>query len=143
MSTLSGSVNSLASAAMNDIYKPYFGKGNTDRKDLFLSRMISLGWCVILVGVAIFFISNTSKALVELALSIASVTYGGLLGTFLLGTLFKRPTQRDALIGFFTGIAVMAVIFSQAWVAWTWFTVIGTGTTLIVGNLSTLLNRER
>lgn len=143
MSTLSGSVNSLASAAMNDIYKPYFGKGNSDRKDLFLSRMISLGWCVILVGVAIFFISNTSKALVELALSIASVTYGGLLGTFLLGTLFKRPTQRDALIGFFAGIAVMAVIFSQAWVAWTWFTVIGTGTTLIVGNLSTLLNRER
>jgi SSS family transporter len=143
MSTLSGSVNSLASATINDLYKPYFGKGNTDRRDLFLSRMISLGWCTILVGVAIFFISNTSQALVELALSIASVTYGGLLGTFLLGTMFKRPAQQDAMIGFFAAIAVMTAIFYQASIAWTWFTLIGTCTTLTVGNLSTVLRGAR
>lgn len=141
MSTLSGSVNSLASATMNDIYTPYFGRSNSDAKDLFLSRLFSLLWCGVLVGVAIFFISNTSKTLVELALSIASVTYGGLLGTFLLGVLFKRLIQRDAVIGFLAGIGTMTAIFFTTNIAWTWFTFIGCMTTIIVGNISFLLRR--
>ncbi len=142
MSTLSGSVNSLASATMHDIYKPYFAKESTDRHDLWMSRMFSLLWCGLLVAVAIFFIANTSKALVELALSIASVTYGGLLGTFLLGALFKNTRERDAIIGFGAGIVVMAFVFFETKIAWTWFTFIGTCTTLIVGNLSSILNRQ-
>jgi SSS family transporter len=143
MSTLSGSVNSLASATMNDIYKPYFGRQNSDARDLFLSRLFSLVWCVVLVGVAIFFISNTSNALVELALSIASVTYGGLLGSFLLGVLFKRVKQMDAMIGFIAGIATMAFVFSQTTIAWTWFTFIGCVVTLVAGNISSLINTNR
>ncbi len=136
MSTLSGSVNSLAAATMNDIYKPYFGKSNSESKDLLLSRLFSLAWCGVFVAVAIFFISNTSQALVELALSIASVTYGGMLGTFLLGALFKRPAQADAIIGFAAGILAMAVVFSLKSVAWTWYTFIGCAITVLVGNLS-------
>jgi SSS family solute:Na+ symporter len=144
MSTLSGSINSLAAASMNDIYKPYFGKGNSELQDLHLSRVISLGWCVILVGVAIFFIAHTSQALVELALSIASVTYGGLLGTFLLGVLFKDVRQRGAIIGFFAGITMMVYVFSTTSIAWTWYTLIGSGTTIIVGTLVSLIpGRDR
>lgn len=141
MSTLSGSVNSLASTTMNDIYTPYFRRGNSDARDLFLSRLFSLLWCGVLVGVAIFFIANTSKALVELALSIASVTYGGLLGTFLLGVLFTKPDQRDAVAGFLVGIATMAVIFFATGIAWTWFTFIGCTVTIMVGTTSSLIRR--
>lgn len=136
MSTLSGSVNSLASATMNDIYKPYFGKSNSEQRDLHISRMFSLIWCALLVGVAIFFIANTSKALVELALSIASVTYGGLLGTFLLGVLFKHVRQRDVIVGFAAGIVMMIFVFTQTSIAWTWYTMIGTLTTMGVGNIA-------
>jgi SSS family solute:Na+ symporter len=141
MSTLSGSVNSLSSATINDIYKPYFSRASTESRDLFLSRMSSLFWCALLVGVAIFFITNTSKALVELALSITSVTYGGLLGAFLLGVLFKGIRQRDAIAGFTAGILVMVLVFTQTNIVWTWYTFIGTCTTLAAGNLSRLLHR--
>jgi SSS family solute:Na+ symporter len=41
MSTLAGSMSSLASSAMVDIYKPYFGKDNDERKELFVSRVIT------------------------------------------------------------------------------------------------------
>lgn len=136
MSTLSGSVNSLAAATMNDIYKPYIGRGNSEAKDLRLSRLFSLAWCGVFVAVAIFFISNTSQALVELALSIASVTYGGLLGTFLLGVLFRQPKQPDAMVGFAAGIVTLAIIFSLKSVAWTWYTAIGCAVTIVAGNLS-------
>lgn len=142
MSTLSGSVNSLASAAMNDIYMPYFGRQNSQQHDLFLSRMFSLAWCIVLVLVAISFISNTSSALVELALSIASVTYGGLLGAFLLAVLFTRVRQTDAIVGFIAGIVIMAILFSLKSVAWTWYTFVGTIATLLVGNISSWISRR-
>lgn len=142
MSTLSGSVNSLASTTMNDIYSPYFGAHRSDQQNLFLSRIVSLLWCVVLVGVAIVFIAGTSRALVEVALSIASVTYGGLLGTFLLGALFRNVRERDAIAGFATGITVMVFVFTQTTIAWTWYTVIGTLTTVAVGNLSAFIPRR-
>lgn len=143
MSTLSGSVSSLASSTMLDIYKPYFGRGNTEQKDLLVSRAISLVWAVLLVGMAIFFIYGRSRVLVEVALGVASFTYGGLLGTFLLGVLFKTPQQRDAIIGFTTGLLVMIAIYFYTDIAWTWYTVIGSCVTLIVGCTSSALRNLR
>ncbi|MGE5497450.1 MAG: hypothetical protein ACM3Q2_05240, partial [Syntrophothermus sp.] len=89
-------------------------------------------WAGILVLSAIFFM-NSSRAVVELALSIASFTYGGLLGTFLLGLFVKRATQEDALAGFTSGIFVMITVISLKLVAWTWFTIIGVSTTMLIG----------
>ncbi len=115
-----------------DLYKPYFGSAVTPERELFLARAVTVLWAGLLVGSALFFM-NTSQTVVELALSIASFTYGGLLGTFLLGVLFKRPTQEDALGGFIAGILVMVTVISLKLVAWTWFTIIGVAATLIVG----------
>ena len=139
MSTLSGSVNSLAATSMNDIYIPLRREQLEEKKELLISRMLTLFWCVVLVALAIFFITNTSTALVELALGIASVTYGGLLGSFLLGVLSPRIRQGDAMIGFASGIAIMIVVVTTTAIAWTWYTIIGTSTTLIVGHLSYFL----
>lgn len=139
MSTLSGSVNSLAATSMNDIYIPLQREQLEEKKELLISRMLTLFWCVVLVALAIFFITNTSTALVELALGIASVTYGGLLGSFLLGVLSPRIRQGDAMIGFASGIAIMIVVVTTTAIAWTWYTIIGTSTTLIVGHLSYFL----
>ena len=139
MSTLSGSINSLASTTIHDFYKPYFDRGLGEKRELLLSRLVSLAWCAVLVAVAFFFIATTSKVLVELALSIASVTYGGLLGAFLLGVLFPRVRERDAITGFAAGIATMAVVVFVTPIAWTWFTIIGTLTTVAVGTLTRTL----
>ncbi len=136
MSTLSGSINSLASATLHDIYKPYFGRTTSEKSDLLFSRLISLLWCLLLVVVAIFFVTNTSKVLVELALSIASITYGGMLGAFLLGILSKKISQTDAIAGFLAGIGMMVFVLTQTKIGWTWYTFIGTCVTLLVGNLS-------
>lgn len=134
MSTLAGSMSSLASSAMIDIYKPYFGKNTDERKELIVSRIITAIWAFLLVGSAIFFM-KTEKTVVELALSIASFTYGGLLGTFLLGVLFKKIDEISALVGFISGIVVMVYVILNTKIAWTWHTLIGAGTTIITGNI--------
>lgn len=109
MSSLSSSLNSLASSTTYDLYKPYFGKGNSEADDLAMSRKFTLGWGIILSVSAVFFAvlqleGGERPAIVELGLGIASYTYGGLLGTFLLGMFFSKPNKTDAVIGFFCGL---------------------------------------
>jgi Na+/proline symporter len=85
---------------------------------------------------------NSSRAVVELALSIASFTYGGLLGTFLLGVFFSRTRQEDALPAFVAGILVMVAVIALQLVAWTWYTAIGVTVTLLVGTVLSRLGHS-
>ncbi len=109
MSTLSGSLNSLASSTMLDLYKSYFGKGNTPQKDLLISRIITAVWGCVFIGGAMLF-KDQNNPVVELGLSIASFTYGGLLGAFFLGVFFKKVRENAALI------AMWAAIFFMSWI---------------------------
>ncbi len=134
MSTLAGSMSSLSSSTMIDLYIPFKGRIEDESKQLRISRLFTIMWAGLLVLAAVFFM-NSSQAVVELALSIASFTYGGLLGTFLLGIFVKRARQKDALAAFAAGILIMIVVISLKLVAWTWFTLVGVLATLAVGSL--------
>jgi len=141
MSTLAGSMSSLASSTVHDLYIPFLGKDIDEAKKLKVSRVFTVLWAVMLIFAALFFM-NTSRAVVELALSIASFTYGGLLGTFLLGVLNKKAKEKEALSGFTVGILTMIVVISLKIVAWTWFTLIGVIATLFVGTLLSRFNNK-
>ncbi len=141
LSTLAGSMSSMSSSAILDLYKPIAGRGLTEEKALRISRRVTAVVALLLVGAAVFFM-NTDQTVVELALSIASFTYGGLLGTFLLGVLIKNARQAQALAGFTAGILVMITVISLKLVAWTWYTVVGVAVTLAVGGLLTLFSRQ-
>jgi SSS family transporter len=143
MGALSGSINSLASSTLMDLYKPYLGKHSSPEKDLRLSKLFSIFWTLALMGTAFLFIMQTSEAVVEVALQIASITYGGLLGTFFLGVLFKKPKEIDAITGFLAGIAILVFLFIDRSIAWTWWTFIGCTTTLLVGNASAILRKRK
>lgn len=141
MGALSGSINSLASSTLIDLYKPHFGKNKTDIDDLKLSRRFSLFWTIVLVLTAFLFM-NIAGSVLEVALQISSFTYGGLLGTFLLGVIFKKPKQTDAIIGFTAGLLVLLVVFLSTNIAWTWYTFIGSATTVVVGYCSTFFTQK-
>ncbi|MFN1834645.1 sodium:solute symporter [Balneola sp. MJW-20] len=151
MSSLSSSLNSLASSSTYDIYKPYFGKNNNEAKDLKVSRILTLSWGVILMGSAIGFAilqlqEGERPAVVELGLGIASYTYGGLLGAFLLGLFTEKPDKTDALIGFFTGlIALLFMVQGPVQdllpgeglaIAWPLYTLVGSVIVICTGLLS-------
>lgn len=76
-------------------------------------------------------------------LTIASITYGGLLGVFLLGTWNRRANQTGALAGFVAGIAGMIAIHIYTPLAWTWYVVAGTLITFAVGSAVSLLSPPR
>lgn len=141
MSTLAGSMSSLSSSLMMDLYLPLTKKDLNDEQKLRISRMFTIMFGFLLV-LSAFFFKESSRAVVEIALSIASFTYGGLLGTFLLGIIFKKSKQEDALAGFVAGIFIMITVISLKLVAWTWFTFVGVIATLVVGGLLSKYNER-
>jgi solute:Na+ symporter, SSS family len=142
ISTLAGSISSISSSTMIDIIFPFFGKNFSEKKKLKTSRLLTIFWATLLIISAMIF-KSSSQAVVEIALSIASFTYGGLLGTFLLGLIFKKAQQREALIGFISGIVFMSTVISLKIVAWTWFTLIGVLATIIIGVLMSYVKRAK
>ena len=142
MSTLSGSISALSSTLVGDIYKPYWGKDKSESRLLTVSRVVALLWAVVLILSAFLFM-NSNKAVVELGLTIASFTYGGLLGTFLLGIFFKRTKQSDAIIGFAAGILGMVFVIYFTKIAWTWYTLIGVIFTVAAANAAVVFKTKQ
>jgi Na+/proline symporter len=141
LSTLAGSITSLSSSVMMDLYLP-LKKSVDEKKNLLISKMLTIFWAGMLILSALIFMES-SKTVVELALSIASFTYGGLLGTFLLGLSSKKVQQNQAIAGFISAIVFMIFIIVFKVVAWTWFILIGVSITLLVGNLLEMISRKK
>ncbi len=134
MGTLSSSINSLASSTYLDIFKfTALGRSLDQQDEIRWSRIFTLLWGVLLIGGAMLF-TDTKNPVIELGLKIASFTYGGLLGTFLLGLLFKKTAQLDAMIGFVSGLLAMAAVLAFTKIDFTWHTFIGSMVTILVGN---------
>lgn len=143
MSTLSSSLAALSSSTMADLYERFVARPLTDVQGLRLGRLFTLGWGLVFIGAAAMF-TGTDDPVVELGLSVASLTYGGLLGAFFLGLWVRRARQRDAIIAFGVAVATMSwlFLFQPGLVGFTWYTAIGTSITLALGGLLSL-RRER
>jgi SSS family solute:Na+ symporter len=155
MSTVSGALNSLAAASLHDLYLPLTGKRAEDPGVLRVGKLFTLLWAAILLGGAMLY-KNEGTPVVTIALSIASFTYGGLLGAFFLAMLVPRAKQRDAITGMVVGIGTMSfVVFAKAlsgWfpalaptlapftvIAWPWYVLIGTTLTFTTGVLMSFI----
>jgi Na+/proline symporter len=141
MSTLSSSLSSLSSASMLDLYLPWAGKSKTDAQLLKISRFMTMIWGIILISAAMIFIGLEGTTVVELALGIASYTYGGILGIFLLGLFNKKVSQQDAMTGFASAIIIMTVLIRTVEISWPLYTVVGSLTAIIIGSLSFWLRK--
>jgi SSS family transporter len=136
MSNASGSLNSLASSSMMDMGK----KRNADAAhSLRRSRRMTLLWGAVLGALGLI---RWGPVLVA-GLTIASITYGALLGVFLLGTWNRRANESGALFGFGTGLATMIAVKWLTPLAWTWYVLVGTIVTYVVGAIASVFTRRK
>src|SRR5829696_4504862 len=127
---MSSSLNSIAATAVNDLYKP-FRPNRDDKHYLKVSHVLTLVWGVVQIGVAWWFRKQPGSAL-GMALSIASLINGPILGVFLVGTFLRRVSQPPALIGMLVSIGVMLYVFFATKIAWTWYVFLGSLITFVV-----------
>jgi SSS family solute:Na+ symporter len=137
MSNLSAALNALASTTVMDFLRPLRPR-HTEAHYLKLARWATVAWGVILFAVGL--IARHWGRVLEAGLSIASVLYGALLGVFLLGILTKRPGEWSAILGMSAGF--IATLLLRSHVAYTWYVLIGSVVTFIVGYGTSIVIRE-
>lgn len=128
---LSSSLNSIAGAVLNDLWRP-FRAAVSDAEALRFSKSVTLAAGVAQVGVALAVRGSGQSALGQ-ALSVAALVNGPILGVFLLGTFDARSGPRAGLVGMAAGAAVALWVFAATKVAWPWYTAIGSLSTLAAG----------
>jgi SSS family solute:Na+ symporter len=128
MSNASGSLNSLAASSVLDFSK-LRGRSSDPAKFLQFSRRMTLLWGVVLMGFGFV----KWGPLLESALTVASLPFGSLLGLFLLGTLDHRASAQGALTGMLAGLIAILCVFRLTNVAFTWYVLIGSTVTFVVG----------
>ncbi len=139
MSNLSSSLNSLASTTVVDFYRAFVKKAATPAEQLRVSRWMTVLWGVILVFLAI--LSRHIRSVLETGLTIASLTYGSMVGVFLLGVLTKKANEKGSILGMAAGLLSMLGVWYFSSVAWTWYVLIGTVITFAVGYMASLALR--
>jgi SSS family transporter len=138
---LSSSLNAIAATFVNDLYKP-FKPNLDDRHYLRVSHWLTLIIGIVQIAVALVVMRQNRSAL-DQALSIASLINGPVLGVFLVGTFLKKVTQTPALIGMAASILLMIYIKFMTPLAWTWYVLVGSLTTLLVAWLASLVTGDR
>jgi solute:Na+ symporter, SSS family len=137
MSNLSGSLNSLASTSVVDFYAPLTGRRLDDPGILRVSRWLTAAWGLVLIGIALA--ARGWGSVFTAGLTIASIVYGPLLGTFLLALLTRRANERGALAGVAVSLGSMIGIRLFTPLAWTWYVVVGATIAVGVGWVVSLL----
>jgi SSS family solute:Na+ symporter len=135
MSNASGSLNSLAASSVVDFQElrgAAVPGGDNPERFLRLSRWMTLVWGVVLIVLGTF----EWGPMLEAGLTIASITFGSLLGLFLLAFLLRRATPSGVVIGMVVGLAAMLYIHFYTPLLWTWYVLAGAGVTFLAGTLA-------
>ncbi len=105
MSTISSGMNASATVFTKDIYKRYFNKTATDKKEfniLYISTVVFgiIGLCTGLAMIGI-------KSILDIWWELSGIFAGGMLGLFLLGLISKQTKGTEALIAVIVGVIVI------------------------------------
>ena len=136
---MSSSLNSIAAAFVADLYKP-LAPQRSDHHYLNVSRAVTIVAGIAQVAIG-WSLRHQSGSALNIALSVAALINGPILGVFLLGTI-KRGGATAALTGMTAGLATVLYLRFGTPVAWPWYTVIGALVTLIVGATISVLLRD-
>ncbi len=134
---LSSSLNASASALVSDFYAGSRKTPASHDHLLRLTRAATVLFGVVQIVVAIF-ARGMEQTVINNALAIAGFAFGLLLGVFALGMWTRRTGQGAAVLGMLVGLAVLLYVkfqlnSEQVVIAHTWFALIGSVTTFVVG----------
>ncbi|MCB1008014.1 MAG: sodium:solute symporter [Acidobacteria bacterium] len=135
MSTLSSSLNSCATAATRDLYRPFAGASETPERELAVTRILTALFGVLQIAVGIGG-QWLESSVVSSVLGVAAFTTGIVLGIFFLGSFAPRVGQRAALAGLVVGLVAMTTIYFATPLAWPWYALVGSAITFGAGWLA-------
>jgi SSS family transporter len=129
MGTLCSAIQALSSSTVMDVIRPLTGSRKAESHYLGISRLSTLFWGAALVGVAT--LAGGWGSVLETGLTVASYTYGPLLGLFVLGFFTRLSSQKAAATGVAVGLIVIVTVILRTDLPWTWYVFTGCLATVV------------
>lgn len=145
MSSTAGELNALASTTTIDYYKKFWSKEDDDKKDLRVSKWLTVGWGILAIAIALA--AGLFENLIQLVNILGSLFYGTILGVFLLAFFFKKVGGKEALIAGLIGqITVLLIHFLTVYeyleLSYLMYNIIGSSVVVLTGlGLSYLIKK--
>ncbi|MCX7625634.1 MAG: sodium:solute symporter [Candidatus Sumerlaeaceae bacterium] len=162
MGSLSAALNALATSATNDWYLPYLSRSSNERHHILAARFFTGFFAILMIVIASVTaytnVVNPEQRLIPIALGIAGLFAGPMLGVFLVGMLTKnRGSDNGNVVALTAGLIIVILITRQheeilkafapqllpalalpKWwpkIAFTWYAMIGALITFVVALL--------
>ena len=145
LASIDSPLGSLATSFVADIYRPLLVRGRSDAHYLRVSRAAVVAFGIVLALLALGF--SFFDRILWLAFKIAGVTFGSLLGVFLLGLLTRARANRAnvaAMVVMAVVNLVLLVLAETGTIAlgWSWLVIVGTiGTMILAPLLAPVMDR--
>jgi SSS family transporter len=136
LASIDSPLGSLSASFVTDIYRPLLVRGRRERHYLLVSRVAVavFGAILGLLAYAFSFFDN----ILWLAFKISGVTFGSLLGVFLLGLLTRRRVTDGANVAAMIAMALVNLTllglseYKILPFAWSWLVIVGTAGTMLI-----------
>ncbi|MGV3704409.1 MAG: sodium:solute symporter [Arcticibacter sp.] len=123
MGSIASAFNSLASTTSVDIYKRLINPGASDKNYLRFSRLSTVGWGIISIGMALY--AGKMGNLIEAVNILGSLFYGTILGIFVVAFYVKSVKGNAVFIAALLAELIVCLAFYYEVMAYLWLNVLG------------------
>ena len=135
MSSLDSALNSLSAATMEDVLRRFWRRFRDMEEGASMrwGRFLTFLWGALATGFA-FLTPHISGTVIESINKVGSLTYGPILGMFILGILTRRATEAGVVAGLVAGVEVNLLMWLLApSISWLWWNAFGFAVCFLVG----------
>jgi len=138
-STVSSSLNSVATAYVTDFHARVFRPGSDDKQRLKVARMVVVMLGIVGIAVAVVMAKSEMASAFKVFNSLIGLTAGSLGGLFALGVFNRRASGTGAVVGAVVAFATVILLYvTKAPVTGLLYATIGFAICFVVGSLVSL-----
>lgn len=138
MSTLSSSINSVATLVSVDFYEKYWKKA-TPEKSLKLAQIVTIIGGLIGIGTALLLAAADIKSALDTSFALMGLLGGGFAGCYALGLFTRRANWQGAFIGVGVSLVLTFITWLNQAVHPFFYLFIANLTTIVVGYLASFM----
>ncbi|MDF7826159.1 sodium/solute symporter [Pontiellaceae bacterium B12227] len=138
MSTLSSSMNSVATLVAEDFYRR-INKSSTDRQRLVLMKGGSIVVGCVGTGMAYFMAQLQIESMFQVWNEILALIGGGFVGIYILGMFTRRASSVGAVAGAVGSVVCTVLLKNLTDAHWVFYTPVATGSCIAIGYVVSLV----
>ena len=130
MNSTSAELNALTSTTVVDVYMRLPGASADPRREVWISRLVTVGWAAFAVGFAGF--ASRLGSLIEAVNILGSLFYGTILGIFLTAFSLRWVGGTAVFVGALVAEAAVIACFKLTGISFLWYNLIGCVVVMVV-----------